>query len=331
MKEIKRRKRDGYILPDKTEKMKIAKQHIVKKVGCIGFLFWGLGLTFGQQEPQYTQYNYNTMTINPAYTGSRGHFAAISLYRSQWVGLEGSPKTISLGIDSPFDKFDGVGLSIVQDQLGPSSETFIDFNYAHNIILNRKGHKLALGVKAGGRFLSVDWSKGRHRDPDVLFNENINSEFLPTIGAGMFYYTDNAYLGISTPNILYNKRYDVISESVGKDRMHLYFIGGYVFNMNHSLKFKPSTFVKYVEGAPLIADVSLNFLLYERLNLGVNYRWDDSVGALFGFQINPQFNIGYAYDYNTNELNAYNSGTHEIFIRYQLISKLTKIKSPRFF
>ncbi|WP_291867299.1 type IX secretion system membrane protein PorP/SprF [Maribacter sp.] len=101
-------------------------------------------------------------------------------------------------------------------------------------------------------------------------------------------------IGISTPYILYSKRYDAISESIGKDRMHLYFIGRYVFNINPSLKFKPSTFVKYVEGAPLIADVSLNFLLYERLNLGVNYRWDDSIGVLFGFQINPQFNIGYA-------------------------------------
>lgn len=329
MKTKKNQKQDGYTLHVK--KMNTKKRHIIPKLSFIAMFLLCVPNLFGQQEPQYTQYNYNTMTVNPGYTGSRGHFAAISLFRSQWVGLEGSPKTISLGLDSPFEKFDGIGLSIVQDQIGPSSETFIDVNYAHNIILNRKGHKLALGVKAGGRFLSVDWSKGTFRDPDVLFNENINSEFLPTVGAGLFYYTGNAYVGVSTPNILYNKRYDVLEESVGKDRMHLYFIGGYVFNINPLLKFKPSTFVKYVEGAPLIADLSLNFLLYERLNLGVNYRWDDSVGALFGFQISPQFNIGYAYDYNTNELNAYNSGTHEIFIRYQLISKLTKIKSPRFF
>ena len=329
MKTQMKKKQVGYILQDKC-RMKLKKNHIVKNLGLFLILLGAKSLT-AQQEPQYTQYNYNTMTINPAYTGSKGHFSAISLYRSQWVGIEGSPTTISLGIDSPFDMFDGIGLSIVQDELGPSEETFIDLNYAHNIVVNRKGHRLALGLKGGGRVLSVDWSKGRHRDPAVLFNENIKGEFLPTVGAGIYFYTDNAYLGLSTPNILYNKRYDIIEESVGEERMHLYFIGGYVFNLNRYLKFKPSTFVKYVEGAPLIADVSLNFLINSQLTIGANYRWDDSIGALIGLQISPQFNIGYAYDLTTNNLGSYNSGTHEVFIRFQAISKITKIKSPRFF
>ena len=132
-------------------------------------------LGYSQQDPQFTHYQYNTMTVNPAYTGSRGHLALISLYRTQWVGLEGSPKTITFGIDKPINKFNGLGLSIVQDELGPSEETYIDLNYAHQLIVNRKGHRLAFGLKAGVRFFSLDWSKGRFRDPDVLFNENINS------------------------------------------------------------------------------------------------------------------------------------------------------------
>ncbi|MEP2239783.1 MAG: type IX secretion system membrane protein PorP/SprF [Maribacter sp.] len=310
--------------------MKLKINHIYVSTTLIMALL-GIKSASAQQEPQYTQYNYNTMTVNPAYTGSKGHLTVTSLFRSQWVGIDGSPTTISLGIDSPYNSSDGIGFSIVQDQIGPSSETFLDLNYAHNIILNRRGHKLALGLKAGARFLSVDWSKGTYRDPDVLFNENINSELLPSVGAGLFYYTDKTYVGLSTPNVLYNKRYDAIEESVGTERMHLYLIAGYVFDLNSTVKFKPSTFVKYVEGAPLIADLSLNFLFNEALTLGVNYRWDDSIGALLGFQINPQFNLGYAYDLTTNNLGTYNSGTHEIFLRYQLISKITRIKSPRFF
>jgi len=286
---------------------------------------------YGQQDPQYTHYNYNTMTVNPGYTGSRGHLAIISLYRSQWVGLEGSPQTITFGIDSPIGVSDGVGISIIQDQLGPSSETYIDGNYAHQLILNRKGDKLALGLKAGVRFFSLDWSKGIHRDPDVVFNQNVNSKLLPSIGAGIFYYTKKAYLGLSTPNIFTNQHYDEIQEAEALERMHFFLVGGYVFDLNSEVKFKPSFFVKQVLGAPLSVDVSTNFLVYETLNLGVNYRWNESLSALFGFRISPKFNIGYAYDYNINELNNYNTGTHEIFLRFQVISRENRLKSPRFF
>ncbi len=288
-------------------------------------------LGFGQQDPQYTHYQFNTMTVNPAYTGSRGHLTLLSLYRSQWVGLEGSPKTITFGIDSPIGKFDGLGLSIIQDELGPSQETYIDVNYAHQLIVNRKGDRLALGLKAGVRFFSLDWSKGRYRDPEATFNENINTKLLPSIGAGVFYYTNKWYLGLSTPNIFTNSHYDEIQESEALERMHFFLVGGYVFDLNPDLKFKPSFFAKQVLGAPLAIDVSANFLVYETLNLGVNYRWDDSVSALFGFQISPKFNMGYAYDFSINELNNYNSGTHEIFLRYQWISREKRLKSPRFF
>ncbi|WP_324024060.1 type IX secretion system membrane protein PorP/SprF [Maribacter sp. BPC-D8] len=287
---------------------------------------------FAQQDPQYTHYNYNTMTVNSAYTGSRGNLAIISLYRNQWVGVEGAPKTLTFGIDSPIGKYDGVGLSIVQDEIGPSSETYIDGNYAHQLVVNRKGDKLAFGLKAGVRFLSIDWSKGLYRDEgDVFLNENVNGKLLPSIGAGAFYYTRNAYIGLSTPNILTNTHYDEIQEAESVERIHIFLIGGYVFDLNPFLKFKPSFFVKHVVGAPLSADVSANFLMNEKLTLGVNYRWDDSVSALFGLQITPQLNMGYAYDFSTTQLTAYNSGTHEIFLRFMLKSSNRIIKSPRFF
>ncbi len=294
------------------------------------FILFGIGLN-AQQDPQVTHYMYNTMTVNAGYTGSRGHLTAVSLYRNQWVSIDGAPRSISFGLDTPVGKFDGLGLSIVQDDLGPSSETYIDGNYAHQLIINKKGDRLALGLKAGIRFFSLDWSRGLFRDPDALLNENINSRILPSIGAGAFFYSEKAYFGVSTPNILTNQHYDEIAEAEALEEVHLFVIGGYVFDVNPDLKFKPSFFVKQVMGAPIAADISANFLLYEKLNLGVNYRWDESISGLFGFQISPSFNVGYAYDYSVNELSAYNSGTHEFFIRYQWISRLNRFKSPRFF
>ncbi len=287
--------------------------------------------SYGQQEPQYTQYNYNTMTVNPGYTGSRGHLTITSLFRNQWADIEGAPATLSFGLESPVGLFDGFGISIIHDELGPSQETFIDGNYAHHLILNRNGDRLALGIKAGMKFLSLDWSKGRYREPEAAFNENINSEILPALGAGLFYYTNRFYLGASTPNLLNGKHYDDVAESQASDKMHLYFIGGYVIDLNPDLKFKPSIFVKNVLGGSVSFDASLNFLIHETLNLGVNYRLEDSLSALMGFQISTQIDMGYEYDYSINALNSYNQGTHEIFFRYQLISKVKKLKSPRFF
>ncbi|QCX01874.1 type IX secretion system membrane protein PorP/SprF [Aggregatimonas sangjinii] len=298
------------------------------------FFIFILGTVFGhaQQDPQYTQYQYNPITVNPGYAGSRGHLTLLSLYRSQWVGLEGSPKTITFGIETPIGLFDGVGLSIIQDELGPATETYFDANYAHQLILNRNGDKLALGIKAGARVFSLDFSKGIRRDADdVRFNENVNGKLLPSIGAGVFYFSSKAYLGLSVPNFFPSEHYDEAIQAEADERMHFNLIGGYVFDINPILKFKPSFFVKQVVGSPVSVDVSTNFLLYETLNLGVNYRWDDSVAAILGFQISPKFNFGYAYDYSINNLNGFNSGSHEIFLRYQLVSRENRLKSPRFF
>ncbi|MBC6997566.1 type IX secretion system membrane protein PorP/SprF [Cytophaga sp. FL35] len=286
----------------------------------------------GQQDPQYTQYQYNPLTVNPGYAGSRGHLTLISLYRSQWQGIEGSPQTITFGMDTPIGKFDGVGLSIIQDELGPATETYIDGNYAHQLVINNKGHRIGLGLKAGVRLFSLDFTKGIRRDQDdVAFNENVNGKVLPSIGAGAFYYSEKAYFGLSVPNLFPSEHYDREIERKADESLHINLIAGYVFDLNESLKFKPSLFAKQVFGAPISVDISGNFLLYEKLNLGVNYRWDDSVAAIFGLQISPQFNLGYAYDYTTSGLNNYNSGTHEIFLRYQWISRLNRLKSPRFF
>ena|SRR6218665_286644 len=285
-----------------------------------------------QQNPEYTQYMYNTMVINPGYAGSTGTLEAALLHRSQWVGIEGAPQTQSFTLHSPLtnDRI-GLGLSIINDKLGPSNELNLEGNFSYTIPLaNEK--KLSFGLKAGARKLDVDWTKGRYRDPvDALLNQNISNEIKPSIGAGIYLHTEKWYVGASVPNFIRGNYYDDIQESVDIDRLHYYLIGGYVFDLSDNLKFKPAFLAKAVSGAPLYYNVSANFLCFEKLTLGASYQLDDSVSALAGFQISDGLFIGYSFDYTTTKLNKYNDGSHEIILRYQLMKKSKQIKSPRFF
>lgn len=287
--------------------------------------------TKAQQNPEYTQYMYNTITINPGYTGSPGVLEANLLLRSQWVGIDGAPRTGTLGVHSPISDKIGLGLNVIADKIGPSTETSASGNFSYTLNLGYKA-KLAFGLKAGARVLNVDWSKGRYLDSnDVLLNNNISNKIMPLIGAGLYLYGKKWYLGGSIPNFIKQDYYDDIQEAVMADKLHYYLIGGYVFDITEGLKFKPSAMLKAVSGAPLAADLSANFLIQEKVTLGASYRWDDSVSAMAGLQFLDHFFIGYAFDYSTTKLNKYNDGTHEIILRFQLPPKSSAIKSPRFF
>ncbi|WP_409416624.1 type IX secretion system membrane protein PorP/SprF [Flavobacterium sp. PS2] len=285
-----------------------------------------------QQDPQYTQYMYNTLSVNSAYAGSLGHLAVTGIYRTQWVGLEGAPKTASFSLDTPLGKRVGLGLSVISEEIGPSEEQYIDANFSYTI-QSGPTHQLSFGIKGGGRVLNIDWTKGSYRDPDAQFRENITNKFLPVIGAGLYWHGERDYIGLSIPNFMTRERYDYddIADDLVNQRMHLYLIGGIVFDLSANTKFKPATLLKYVAGAPLIADFSANFMFNDCLTLGASYRTSDSVSGLVSLQISPQILVGYAYDYTTTELQNYNSGTHEIMLRFELVSRKKGLKSPRFF
>lgn len=285
-----------------------------------------------QQDPQYTQYMYNTLSVNSAYAGSLGHLAITGIYRTQWVGLEGAPNTQSFTLDTPIAKNLGLGLSVVSEEIGPSEEQYIDANFSYTI-QSGQTHKLSFGLKGGGRVINIDWTKGSHKDPDVQFRENITNKFLPVVGAGLYWHGERDYIGIAIPNFLTRERYnyDDIADDLLNERMHVYLIGGIVFDLSAHTKFKPAVLVKYVAGAPLIADFSANFMFNNAITLGASYRTGDSVSAMASLQITPQFLVGYAYDYTTTELQTYNSGTHEIMLRFELVSRKKGLKSPRFF
>ncbi|QSW89519.1 MULTISPECIES: type IX secretion system membrane protein PorP/SprF [Flavobacterium] len=285
-----------------------------------------------QQDPQYTQYMYNTMAVNPAYAGSTGTLEATLLHRSQWVGISGAPETQSFSIHGPLtNEKIGLGLSVVNDKIGPSNELYLDGNFSYSLPLGYE-KRLAFGLKAGMRMLNIDWSKGRYYNSnDVLLNQNIDNQMKMAIGAGVYYYTEKWYLGFSIPSFIRNDYYDDVQESIDFDRLHYYLMGGYVFDLNPNLKFKPAFLVKAVSGAPLTADVSANFMIAEKFVIGGSYRTDDSISILAGFQISQSFYLGYAFDYTVSQLNKYNDGTHEFILRYSLNKGANKIKSPRFF
>ena len=286
---------------------------------------------FAQQDAQYTQYMYNTININPAYAGSRGVMSVFGLHRTQWVGLDGAPTTNTFSLNTPISNSNlGVGFSLVNDRIGPTSDNTISADISYTIPMNEV-YKLSFGVKASGNIFNLDTDKldpAQANDPNL---QNFNNEFSPNFGAGVYLHSDKLYLGLSVPNFLQDSKYNDNEVAVFQERMNFYFIGGYVFDVSPSIKFKPAFLTKMVTGSPLQVDASANFLFFDKFMLGGAYRWDAAVSALAGFQVTDGLFIGYSYDMETTQLRRYNSGSHEVFLRFELFNKVSKMVSPRFF
>ena len=285
---------------------------------------------YSQQDSQYTQYMYNTPLVNPAYAGSRETITAFLLHRNQWVGLEGAPVTNNFSINMPVgDSNFGVGLNFVNDEIGPVSENEISADLAYFIQVS-ENYKLSLGLKGTANLFQLDVNKLRIFDPADPQFQNVDTEFSPNVGAGLYLFSDKTYFGLSIPNFFESYRYNDNNVEITKEKMHFYFIAGHVFTISPNIDFKPAVLSKIVEGAPLQADVTANFLFFDKLTLGAAYRWDASVSALAGFQISDSWFIGYGYDLETSKLANYNSGSHEIFLRYEFFNR-SRVSAPRFF
>ena len=310
----------------------------MKKIVSIIILLLAFNYTSAQQDSQYTQYMYNPSIVNPAYAGSRDVMSIFALYRSQWVGLEGAPQTGTFSMHTPIENSKvGLGVSLFNDKIGPSNETNLAVDMSYTIDVSYQ-YKLAFGVKGNANLINIDYTRLDIYDPsDPRFQENIANKFSPNVGAGVYLYSDNTYVGLSAPALLQTKHfdgsvnYDGSSTFFAREQVHYYLMAGHVFDLDYNLKFKPSTMVKMTEGAPLQVDLSANFLFNEKFTAGVAYRWSAALSALVGFQVSDGLFIGYAYDAETTKLANYNSGSHEIFLRFELFKKFDKITSPRFF
>lgn len=298
------------------------------------FLFVILLVTYSghaQQDAQFTQYMYNTININPAYAGSRGALSVFALHRDQWIGLDGAPKTNAISVNTPINNSNvGLGVSLVNDKIGPTTENQFSVDLSYTIPTS-DNWKLSFGIKGSADIFNLDVSKLNPADQGDPQFQNLENDFSPNVGAGIYWHSDKAYIGLSVPNFIQTNLYNDNDVAIYKDQINYYLMGGYIFDFSQEIKFKPAVLTKMVEGAPLQVDVSANFLFFEKLTLGVAYRWDAAVSAMAGFQLTDAMYIGYGYDNETTQLRKYNSGSHEIFLRFELFKNNSKMTTPRFF
>ncbi|CAM1368756.1 Type IX secretion system membrane protein, PorP/SprF family [Tenacibaculum sediminilitoris] len=307
-----------------------------KLLQAVIVLFFTTVLTVqSQQLPQFTQYMYNTISINPAYAGSRQVLSIVGLHRSQWAGLDRAPETQTLSIHTPLrnDKI-GLGLTFINDQLGYENFTYLYGDFSYTIQLNNE-IKLAFGLKAGFTQYNIDDAliTAEGSDPGI---SGIQNRWEPNIGSGLLLHTNKWYVGFSAPRLLNidhnNLEINRINYGV-IDRVSYYLTGGYVFDLSDNVKFKPATLIKATNGAPLSYDITANFLFNEKFWLGGSYRINKdtgALGALVDFQVSRQFRMGYTYEYPLSDINQYSSGTHEVLLMFEL-HKVNRIKSPRYF
>lgn len=296
-----------------------------------------LGLStsmLAQQDPQFTQYMFNLLAINPAYAGSADRASLKALSRHQWVGFDGAPTTQTLTFHSPvWNESLGVGGTVLRDTHGPITQYTFMADIAYRIHMGDA--KLAFGLKGGlnllqGRFAELNPLEQN----DQVFQQNVNTKLDPQFGFGMMYYSDRYFLGISTPKLLRTDFFEtdslVFVSSPGQ-RPHYFLTGGYVFDMGLYHKFKPTFLVKAVQGAPVSFDLSANFLFFEKFWLGAMYRHTDAVGALAQYHITDELTVGYAYDFPLSPLRNYSGGSHEIMLGFEFGNKLKGVRSPRYF
>lgn len=303
---------------------------LVITIGCLG--------VNAQQIPMFTHYMNNTLVVNPGYAGSRDALTITGLYRSQWVGFDGAPVTQTLTAHSPiYNEHIGVGLSVLNDKIGPTNNTSVFAYYAYRVDLSKKS-KLAFGLSVGADIFQANLSKlelDQQNDPS--FQTNINNHVTPNFGFGMYYSRERFYAGISVPYLLQNsysvKDLENKNILINKEQRHYFLIAGTLINISDNLAFKPTALLKVTPAAPVQGDVTASFIIMKRVLLGVMYRTGDSFGALVGLNVTEQLHLGYSYDWSYGlQTSKYNGGSHELMLRYDFIfSSKKQIHSPRNF
>ena len=313
---------------------KISNIFFVRTVGFALYLLMGLSFySFSQQDPVFTQYMNNMLTIQPAYAGISGSLNITGISRAQWVGFEGAPNTNTLTINGPLPRFNvGLGLTVINDKWGPIRQNGLYVDYSYHVKLG-EDQFLSFGVKGGFNVSQAYLTDVVVNDPnDPVFAYDVNFKFLPNMGAGIMWHSDRFFLGVSSPKILKNRIQSQSTENVYREVLHFYGMGGYVFFLSDVLKFKPTVLYRWAERTPSFVDFSGNFLLYDRVWIGATYRMKNSYGLIFQFNVNTQLKFGYSYDQTTFHPTQVNSGTHEFLISYDFIyGKRGRQVVPRYF
>ena len=289
---------------------------------------------FAQQDPQFTQYMFNMLPLNPAYAGSAERVSIKALSRHQWVGFDGAPTTQTLTIHSPvWHESLAIGGTLMRDSHGPVTQYTFMADVAYRIFMGDA--KLAFGLQGGLNLLQGEFGSLNPLDPgDQVFQQSVNSKADPQFGFGVMYYSDRGYIGLSAPKLLNTEFFETDSLAFVSEpgqKPHYLLSGGYVFDLGVYHKFKPTFLVKAVEGAPVSFDLSANFLFFEKFWLGAMYRHTDAVGLLAQYHLTNDLSVGYAYDYPLSTLRNYSGGSHEIMIGFEFGNKVKGVRSPRYF
>lgn len=284
-----------------------------------------------QQEAMYTHYAFNTLSINPAYAGSREALTITALHRSQWVGFKGAPTSQTVNLHAPIGEDMGVGLSVMHDKTGPVNATSVFADYAYKIPLLTG--KLSMGIKAGIDMFNIDLTQLTAIDAGDIAVANY-SKVNPNVGLGAHFATDKYFIGLSSPRLLPLRYYtDNVSGFKSNEKIHAYLMGGYVFDINPKLQIKPIALIKTTGAAPTQAELTGIATLDKRVELGAMFRTGDAFGIIAGFNFDNSLRIGYSFDWSYGiNTGRYNAGSHEIVLRYDFIQGVKKkIVSPRNF
>ncbi len=289
-----------------------------------------------QQDPTFNQYFFNPLTVNPAYAGTRGSLSAVVLHRSQWVGFDGAPTTQAFSIHSPTkNKKMGVGLQLMNDQIGPKNTVSISGVYAYKIRL-AKGH-LGFGLRASIYNYTFNWDEIEYKDESAFSSAQSGKEsyMIPSFDFGLYYNDNRNYIGLELSHLNQGKMgvegNNVNIESTIEQSAQAIFTAGRAFRISRSVMLKPSLLVRAGGNQPAFIDLNASVLLKEKLWLGVSYRYDASIAGIVEYNINKELRIGYSYDFTTTAIGAQNGGSHEIFIGYDFNLFKARIVSPRYF
>ncbi|MBS9523583.1 type IX secretion system membrane protein PorP/SprF [Litoribacter alkaliphilus] len=319
---------------------------IIAVFGLLGLIF--SQQTQGQQLPQFSQYIFNGLHINPGYAGYKGEPYVQSTYRSQWMDFPGAPRTFTVTADlSANEGRMGFGASILSDRLGPSQTSGALLTYAYRLQTGYDSF-LGFGVSAGVTEYVIDGSIFNPNDHgDIHVPEGRNNMFAPNMNAGVFWHNSKYYAGLSAFNLVGRQALEREDLALAYHNFHFYFTAGALFPVSEQVQFKPSFLIKEeTGGAPTSYDLNGMFLFMERLWLGASYRSNLDLGSeqlqanlnrrnavafIVEFFALSNLRLGYAYDHNTNVLNNYRNNSHELSVGYYVTPRNVRMKNPRWF
>jgi len=297
--------------------------------------------SIAQQDPQYSQYMFNHVVINPAYAGSKDVLSATAQIRKQWVGIDGAPQTNDISIHGPLKKKHiGIGGHMMLETIGPKRWAAAYGDFAYRL---RLGHgDLGFGLSAGIMSYQFDFSKISYGNQNEI-NQNVIGELNKNQtkfdgSFGIYYHNPNMYIGYGVTHLTEPKLYQITTNGSNNGssirfnvRRHHFISFGRGFRLSDNVVFSPSILLKTLEFSDTFnADVNLNFLLQKKIWVGASVRSSKNIIVIAQYLINSQFKVGYSFDFNYGGISMGRNNSHEIMIGYNLKSSASHIVSPRY-